>query len=388
MRFIYLTVLSFLLFSCNKQEKEDFSNMQKNISLIYMIADNDLATFAVKDINEMERNFVPNDTDKILIYIDASPVLGLPRNPVLLELQHDETDKIKSKIIFSYPQQNSTDKEVFKMILNDAIRYNGMQNKTKGLVLWSHGNAWLPSKYHISTDEKSVFEHSENKEIRFKYFGKDYSPTESVMEIKELADALSPYHFNYIIFDACFMGSIEVFYELKNSTDFFIASPSEILSDGFPYDKIIPRMIKKEVDLKGICKDFYNYYNQKSGSLQSGAITLLNTNYLDDFALFCKSNLLPNWVVSKLNIIQQYTRNNENLLFDLKQLLDRANQNYPNWDKLIVYQNHTEKMANISLKECNGISTYIFNNKNELNEYYKKLSWYKDSRFNPVFSND
>ncbi len=374
------------MFSCSEQG-EDLV-LQQNITLIYMIADNDLATFAVKDINEMESNFAPNDTEKILIYIDVSPVTGLPRNPVLLELQHDETDKIKSKIIFSYPQQNSTDKEVFKMVLEDAIYYGGMKNRTKGLVLWSHGNAWLPNEYHIPTDEKAIFGHSENEEIRFKYFGKDYSPTESVMEIKELADVLSPYHFDYIIFDACFMGSIEVLYELKNSTDFFIASPSEILSDGFPYDQIIPRMTKKGVDLKGICEDFYNYYNQKSGLFQSGTITLVNANYLDDFALFCKSNLSSNWVVSQSSTLQQYTRNDENLLFDLKQLLDRTNQNYPNWKKLIGYQNHTKNMANLPLKECNGVSTYIFNEKNELNEYYKKLSWYKDSGFNPVFDNN
>ncbi len=385
MRIRYLIILLYILISCNEQS-EDLGIKPKNISLIYMIADNDLPLFAVNDINEMERNFTPNDNEKILVYIDASSVEGLPLNPVLLELQHDETEKIVSKILFSYPQQNSTSKEVFKTVLEDAIHYNGTQNNTKGLVLWSHGNAWLPNDYHIPTDTKAI-QYSANEEIRFKYFGKDYSPTESVMEIKDLADVLSSYHFNYIIFDACFMGAIEVFYELKNSTDFFIASPSEILSDGFPYDKIIPRMTKKEVDLKGICEDFYNYYNQKSGSLQSGAITLLNTDYLDDFALFCKSKLPQNWVVNEVKTLQQYTRNNENLLFDLKQLLNSANQYYPNWEKLIVYQNHTKNIANLPLKECNGVSTYIFNNKNELNEYYKKLSWYKNSGFSPVFAN-
>ncbi len=374
-----------MLISCNEQG-EDLGVKSKNISLIYMIADNDLSSSAVNDINEMERNFTPNDNEKILVYIDASPVQGLPRNPVLLELQHDETEKIISKILFSYPQQNSTSKKVFKTVLEDAIHYNGTQNNIKGLVLWSHGNAWLPNDYHIPTDTKAI-QYSANEEIRFKYFGKDYSPKESVMEIKDLADVLSPYHFDYIIFDACFMGAIEVFYELKNSTDFLIASPSEILSDGFPYDKIIPKMIKQKVDLKAICEDFYNYYNQKSGSLQSGTITLLNTNYLDDFALFCKTNLPQKWIIPQINTLQQYTRNNENLLFDLKELLFLSNQNYPNWEKLIVYQNHTKNMVNLPLKKCNGVSTYISNNKNELNEYYKKLSWYKDSGFNPISSN-
>ncbi len=384
MRFIYLLIL--LLLSCDGQENV-LGNIQQNITLIYMIADNDLSSFALDDINEMESNFIPNNTDKILIYIDASPVSGLPRNPVLLELQHDETNKIKSKILFSYPQQNSTNKNVFKTVLKDAIYYNGIKNNTKGLVLWSHGNAWLPDKYNIPTDEKGVFEYLKTEKMHFKYFGKDYSPTESVMEIKELADALSLYHFKYIIFDACFMGSIEVFYELKNSTDFFIASPSEILSDGFPYDKIIPKMTRKEVDLRSVCEDFYNHYNQKRGVFQSGTITLLDTEYLEDFASFCRSNL-TSCSLNKTNNLQQYTRNNENLLFDLKQLLNSSNQHYPNWDKLIVYKNHTENMTTLSLKNCNGVSTYIFGDKNELNDYYKKLSWYKVTNFRPIFSNE
>lgn len=75
------------------------------------------------------------------------------------------------------------------------------------------------------------------------------------------------------------MEAIEVFYELKNSVDFFIASPSEILADGFPYDKIIPRMTEEEVDLKGICSDFYNYYNQKK-------LVPVRSNYSGKYELF------------------------------------------------------------------------------------------------------
>ncbi len=384
MRFVYVIILLCLLVACNKQEVDI---KQQNISLIYMVADNDLASFAVNNINEMERGFIPNETDKVLIYIDASPVLGLPKNPVLLELQHDTTEQIKSKILIPYPEQNSTDNKVFSTILHDAFGYyTDSENKPKGLVLWSHGSAWLPKGYNISiSNEKSNYANDYN--LYFKYFGKDNYPTESVMEINDLAEVLSPYHFDYIIFDACFMASIEVLYELRNCTDFVIASPSEILSDGFPYRSIIPKMTKPEVDLKGICIDFYEHYMSKDGLFKSGAITLLNTNYLDDFASFCKSelNIAETWKISKTTKLQQYTRNNENLIFDLKQLLNSANKNYTNWSKLVVYENHTPNMAQLSLKNCSGISSYVLGNKNKLNEYYKNLSWYRHSGFSPVF---
>lgn len=33
------------------------------------------------------------------------------------------------------------------------------------------------------------------------------------------------------------MGGIEVAYELRNKTDYMIASPAEVISNGFPYEK-------------------------------------------------------------------------------------------------------------------------------------------------------
>ena len=140
MRFYILLSLAFL-FSCQKENLTKKQHQNQEITLVYMIADNDLAPYALNDINEMERAFTPNGKDKWLVYIDTYASYGLPQHPVLLEITPDSSDEVKSKIIYSYPEQNSADKHVFQNVLKDAFSVHQGVNRTKGLILWSHGNA-------------------------------------------------------------------------------------------------------------------------------------------------------------------------------------------------------------------------------------------------------
>lgn len=46
--------------------------------------------------------------------------------------------------------------------------------------------------------------------------------------------------FEYILFDDCFMSSIEVAYDLRKITRHLIASPCEVMAYGYPYDLVMP----------------------------------------------------------------------------------------------------------------------------------------------------
>ena len=337
-----------------------------------MVADNDLAPYALKDLNEIERGFVPNGRDKLLVYIDSNTSTALPSHPVLLEIVHDTTEIIASKIIASYPEQNSTDKTVMSNVLRDALSYYKGDNRYKGLVLWSHGNAWLPEGYHIETENKSG--------VVVKSFGKDMSPREGAMELPDLAEVLNPYRFDYILFDACFMGSVEVLYELRHSARYFIASPAEILADGFPYHHLLPYLIGK-LQLEKATEAYYNYYNALEGARQSATVTLVDSEQLEALASFCKQ---LNTSELSLTHLQQYSRNNEKYLFDLKQVLSESKASVamePIWQQLCKVERHTPRFANIPLTHCNGLSVYLFGKNETLNNYYKQLSWYRTTRF-------
>lgn len=371
MRYYFLLLVSLSLFSCQKDTLYHQPFPSYEITLVYMVADNDLASYALKDLNEIERGFVPNGKDKLLVYIDSNTSTALPSHPVLLEIVPDTTEIIKSKIVASYPEQNSVDKVVMSNILKDALNYYKGDNRYKGLVLWSHGNAWLPDGYHIATENKSG--------IFVKSFGKDMNPREGAMDLPDLAEVLSPYRFDYILFDACFMGSVEVLYELRHSARYFIASPAEILADGFPYHLILPYLIGK-LELEKVAMSYYNYYNALEGARQSATITLADSELLERLAALCQR-----LDTSKLSLahLQQYSRNNEKYLFDLKQILLESKTPLaiePVWQALCKVEKHTPRFANITLDYCNGLSVYLLGSNKILNTYYQQLSWCKDTK--------
>ena len=372
MRYYSLLLIVLGLLSCQKDSPTLDLLPRYEITLVYMVADNDLASYALKDLNEIERGFVPNGRDKLLVYIDSNTSTALPSHPVLLEIVHDTTEIIASKIIASYPEQNSTDKTVMSNVLRDALSYYKGDNRYKGLVLWSHGNAWLPEGYHIETENKS--------EVVVKSFGKDMSPREGAMELPDLAEVLNPYRFDYILFDACFMGSVEVLYELRHSARYFIASPAEILADGFPYHHLLPYLIGK-LQLEKATEAYYNYYNVLEGARQSATVTLVDSEQLEALASFCKQ---LNTSELSLAHLQQYSRNNEKYLFDLKQVFLESKATVAMeaiWQRLCKIEKHTPRFANIALTHCNGLSVYLFGKNETLNNYYKQLSWYRTTRF-------
>ena len=68
-----------------------------------------------------------------------------------------------------------------------------------------------------------------------------YGPDgEEYMSAGDLAEGLSEIKFDYVIFDVCFMSSIELLYDLKDNARYILASPAEIMGKGIPYHKVLP----------------------------------------------------------------------------------------------------------------------------------------------------
>ena len=89
------------------------------------------------------------------------------------------------------------------------------------------------------------------------------------MDIRELAERLRPFHYDFLVFDACFMSSIEVLYEMRNSFDYIISSPTEVLATGFPYKEILPELLSNSPNYSEIVEKYIAQYNEKKGVLKS-----------------------------------------------------------------------------------------------------------------------
>lgn len=377
--------LLWILVSCSKENNSQESySISEEVILVYMIADNDLDYFAVTNINQMEYAFAQNmNLGKLYVYIDRARHTS-KEIPILYEIQADTTPKIVSKIIKQYPEQNASDPEIFYEVLTEVEKFPNVK-KIKGLILWSHGSAWLPSSKGLISNRttKNGFQGS---------FGVDktigVSNSFSEMNIKELAKKLENKRYQFLLFDACFMASVEVLYELKDSFSYIMASPTEILSLGFPYKEVIPLLFTDEIDYVKIADLFVSHY--KKSTNPSASISVVDTRELEKFSSLFSHLILENeskeWNLMEL---LQYDTENSYWLFDIRQFLLQSRKTplqkkiLKQLDKVIKYYKHTDSFdQKIDLSNSSGLTIYLPNNYTERekeNTFYKTLSWYQAS---------
>jgi len=407
---IFFFVVILIFFSCERESHEPESIIGRQV-LFYMIADNNLDYFAVNDINEMEQGFAESDTSncEVLVFIDRG-TNGKPSHPYLMKIVPDTTALIKSEILKVYPETNSANSQNLQRVLSDMESLTEKHYRSKGLVLWSHGNAWLPPETSLYSDRDKIVDTTAVKKIKSFGLDEDFSTSDhKEMDIVEMADALSPYHFDYILFDACFMGTIEVAYQLKNVCDYMISSPTEVLSAGFPYNRIMPDLLSSNFDPIRVARQKHEFYSGQKGILNSSSVSVVKTSKLDELARFYKTELSTKMgnidigtedvAYNKYNL-QQFDRLKAEFLFDMYDFTEKVCKSEKQlsllsqfkriWNETIIYEAHTAFIfGTLPLKNCNGLSIYLaqdYESRVNINEYYKKFKWYEDSRMDNVFS--
>lgn len=252
-----------------------------------------------------------------------------------------------------------------------------------GMILSSHGSAWLPQGYSGM----------------LRSFGEEDG---DVMELEELTAAIPDHSFDFILFDACSMGAVECVYALKDKADYIVSSPSETLVAGFPYQDILPYFFTDEARLDKVAEGFYNYYMYKSIS-KYGNVSVVDTKELDNLAATVKEILSgkseADWfafspdnensqLLSHLpgapiklydfdDIISYMATDAQNELFEAA--LRKAvpiKHTTPN----IYCKGDTQQGYSIAIDEkgFSGLSTYApRQDRTQLNTAYKSLAWYK-----------
>jgi hypothetical protein len=357
-RIISILLFTVLIFSCEEYDNFHDGQPVNRTIIVYMAADNDLSADALADIEEMKQGFSQKGTN-LIVFADL-----LNENPYLLEINQE-----KETVIKFYSELNSADPEIMKQILQEVIeRYPAQEY---GLILWSHGTSWMPAGN------------------RLRSFGKDSGKE---INIPDLADAL-PVKFDFILMDACLMGAVEVAYELKDKTDFIIASSTETIYTGFPYDQIIPELLASQINLKAVAQHYFDYYNSLQGAYRSATISVIETQYLPELANQLKRLFNEN-EINRMSInrssVQRLDVYEEQYTFDL---LDFVNTLFPTAEKeafvnqlnrTVIYKAHTPMfLSDYEIKTYSGLSCYIpVFERNDLNEYYYTLQWFNESGFN------
>ncbi len=342
--------------------------------IVYMLGNNGLEKFMDNNLKNISSAFpeVPEGHNIVIFYDRGSYTR-------LMQLYTDENGKTKYDVFYDQASTKPTTTpeftaEIFKMIREKAPA------DTYGLIFSSHGGGWVPADLF---DHYSSVTGTSSLSARPQFIGQD---GEYHMEVPELVEGLKDQPLEYIIFDACLMASVEALYDLRVCADYIIASSAEILGDGFPYTKMIPRLFYKSHGLGDICRDYMDLYRESSGT-----ITLVDCAKLNALAAAMKEALSGSDKPMDASKIQAYEDFHYHLYFDLEQLVEQVCDE-AGVEKVrialreaVPFTDHTEKFYSafgegryIDLPRSCGLTTHVRQSECEdVHEAWLETSWAK-----------
>ena len=372
-RFLFCALaMALTLFSCKKAETEEIVVVKRpKTVLLYMVANNNLSYDAENSISRLQNGYIPAEEGNLLVYKHCAGM-----DPVLLHIKKGEEGTVVADTAYRFPPRVSATKSALTQALN--VTQALFPADSYGLILWSHGTGWIPPLASSSSAAQEVSGSAPQRT-----FGLDGKVE---LEIRDLAQAI-PYKLSFMLMDACFMGGIETAYEVKDSVDYYIGSPAEILTESFPYHKIMQHIFKSTPDYAAVCKEYYDYYNAKTGSERSATVALMDCSKLAEVAEVAKRvfDQYGESIASlDLSLLQPYFRGSSSKYFyDLKDLVDAiadaslSAEFAAALERAVPYKASTPYFIELPIRSFCGVSTYVPGNPadTKLADYYKQYKW-------------
>ena len=275
------------LCSCHHNDDESDDTIARRTVFIYMAAENNLASFADDDLDEMKEGSKSLAQDQnLVIYIDRAQS-STP--PFLARIYKGEL----IDTLFM-PEGLAADPTVLRHALAKAKEL--YPAKSYGLMVWGHGSGWLISESDsISRASSRAYGGSTGDNT-------SYGSGKYWMNIPEMAEAIETAMGNdklkLIFGDCCSFACLEVAYELRNVTDYVLGSPAEVPDMGAPFELTVPDMFVENDDYSRLIDHYYDYYfdvfqnkknmyyNHTPGDLAGYSLPLaaIKTSELDNLA--------------------------------------------------------------------------------------------------------
>lgn len=277
---LLLTMCCMFAACSSSDESEDpvdpYNKHAAHTLLLYMNADSDLRDdlqYNISDAHKAIKDSLNAGSLNLVVFHDY-------KTPKLYWVHKNSKNGLDTIPLKEYTAPvDACSKEVLKEVLDITFRQNFSDSKYKGLVFGGHALGWIPSKNYkdqiVSTRQIGIDDQT------------GVSGHTGYMELWDFCDALKETNtkLNYLFFDACNMGNIEVAYQLRGLTDYLIGAPTEIQGKGFPYKTVIKQLgsCTNESQLEqalDICIDAY----YSDWTLQYGAsISLIDVRKVDEF---------------------------------------------------------------------------------------------------------
>ena len=196
----------------------------------------------------------------------------------LYDLQYNATTKSVDRVpLKEYEGASYASAEGIADILNEVKTQASALNYA--LIVGVHGCGWTyasdwsrypyyarPSVTRPRDNNFSGIQFGPDPNAPLTRFFGSVSLAENAMDISTLAEGIreSGLKMQYILFDACYMSNIETAYELKDVTNYMIASGSEIMAAGLPYRSMWSYLNSATPNYSGIVSTSVNFYKNSS----------------------------------------------------------------------------------------------------------------------------
>ncbi len=413
------TLLLTVLAGCGKEDLGYHltDNASEDMTLIfYADAYNNLYSDIAANVETIFAGSIPQTGSRknLLVYIHEPVKAGdykTPNPSYLMRLRRDELGvPVKDTLLTISKDRSAADPDVLREVVSAAAK--AAPSSHYGLILSSHGTGWLPKGYFntgtISGAPRRAAMADAQQEgdrvfpqtgILTKSFAGEYyfnamnKLRTKEMDIKDAAAAI-PVHMDWILFDACYMGCVEVAYEFRGVTDKIIFSPAEVISTGFDYSKMAEYLLADGQDTEGFAEAYYRMYlnDSRGGDWQSATITVLDCSKIEVLASTC-SALFSRYggilATMEEGDIQRYYRHEKPYFYDLQDILvhagisgAEASSLQAALDGCIPYKAATPHFlageGGFDITAYSGLGMYLPGmGAGELDEYYKGLAWNK-----------
>lgn len=266
-RIFVFASLFFLLFAASCGSGSGSSNSvtgNKWTVMIYLDADNELAPWALTDIEEMQK-------------------IGSTQNVTII-LQYDKegattkrykVEKGSLTLLEDLGELNMSDPETIENFVTYSV-----SNYPAGhyaLILWDHGQGWK-GRTVAGGSTKSMFNDYDNG--IYNSFLSNYYISRALANARSATGV----KLDILGIDACEMSVIEAAYEFREVADILVASQELLSVWGWDYDDLLIRLIYKPsmspVNFaRAMVESFKNFYGNSSHADQTIAAVTLTSKY-------------------------------------------------------------------------------------------------------------